>query len=106
MCLICSIDIKSDGVLKKYIDTARSLTAEERGKLLLNNKEIAAIHQEVAQQGQTIAESDEAVLHHYITFINHDNVLYEMDGEKSFPIAHGHTTAETLLEVSNTNCAI
>lgn len=93
--------MKSRGALKKYIDAARSLTAEERGKLLQKNRAIAAIHQEVAQQGQTLAESDEAVLHHYITFINHDNVLYELDGQKSFPIAHGHTTAETLLEVSN-----
>lgn len=34
---------------------------------------------------------------HFICFVNIDNVLYEMDGRKPWPVNHGPTTPESLL---------
>ena len=37
---------------------------------------------------------------HFVTFVVVDNELYELDGRKRFPIAHGPSTAATLLQDS------
>lgn len=58
------------------------------------------VHQELAKEGQTELESGVHVVHHYVAFVNHNNVLYELDGSKLGPVNHGITSAETLLEVS------
>lgn len=41
---------------------------------------------------------NDQVNHHFIAFIERNGVLYELDGRKEFPINHGPTTADTLLE--------
>lgn len=65
-----------------------------------NDSAFTDVHQELAQLGQTDANSSE-VDHHFIVFVNHNNELYELDGAKSFPIKHGRTSSDTLLEVRN-----
>lgn len=49
------------------------------------------------QEGQTNPNSDEKVFHHFIALVKKDNVLYELDGRKMFPIAHGATSDETFV---------
>lgn len=83
------------------MENARNLTAEERGKLLENDAAFTATHQDLAQEGQTEANPEEQVYHHFVAFVNHNNNLYELDGRKSYPINHGKTSADTFLEVSN-----
>lgn len=85
--------------MKKYLDAGRELSPEERGKLLQDDASFTEAHQTLAVEGQTDANPEE-VNHHYVVFVNHDNQLYELDGRKSFPIKHGETSADTLLEVS------
>lgn len=93
------IEIEDGSILKKYLDTARSLTPEERGKLLENDASFTEAHQELAVEGQTDANPNEPVLHHFIVFINHNNELYELDGRKTYPIKHCDTTDDTFLQV-------
>lgn len=86
--------------MKKYLDEARDLTPEIRGKLLENDKSFTDAHQEVAVEGQTDANSGEPVNHHYVAFINFNGQLFEMDGRKSYPIPHGETSDDTFLRVT------
>ncbi|XP_037820722.1 ubiquitin carboxyl-terminal hydrolase [Lucilia sericata] len=55
-------------------------------------------HQALAQEGQTAANPDEKVYHHFIALVNVDGTLYELDGRKSFPIKHGETTDESFVQ--------
>ena len=56
-------------------------------------------HQELAQEGQTDANSGDQVNHHFTVFVNYNNELYELDGRKSYPVNHGATSADNLLQV-------
>lgn len=85
--------------MEKYLNAARELSAEQRGKLLEGFIEISESHKESALEGQTDANSSNPVDHHFVTFVNHEGELYELDGRKSFPVNHGKTSADTLLEV-------
>lgn len=93
------MELLPNGILKKFLNAAQSMSPEERGRLLENDTEFMKVHQELAQEGQTDLGSEEDVAHHFVAFVNHNNVLYELDGEKSRPVSHGSTSAETLLEV-------
>lgn len=89
----------TDGYMKKFIEEAKSLDAAARGALLEKSEGIINAHKELAQEGQTNTPSaEDPVNHHFITFINKDGVLYELDGRKAFPINHGATSPDTLLE--------
>lgn len=97
--LLNSIELEEGSILKNFLDTAKNLTPEERGKLLENDTSIASVHREFAVEGQTEASGDHD-RHHYTVLVNHENELYELDGAQSFPLNHGPTTDETFLQVS------
>lgn len=96
---VFSIELEEGSILKKYIDQARNLSSEERGKLLENDASFSQSHQELAVEGQTDANSGEAVNHHFVAFVNFNNELYELDGRRSYPISHGATSEDTFLLV-------
>lgn len=87
-----------DGILKTFLETAKSLSVEERGKLLEGDSAFSGVHEELAREGAT--DSSEPVNHHFIALVNKDDELYELDGRKSFPIKHGATKTDTFLNVS------
>ena len=84
------IELKDNSVLKNYFDKAKSLTPEERGKLLDSDKEFATCHETIAQEGQTAApSSDEKIYYHFVTFVGTaDGDLIELDGSKNMPVKH------------------
>ncbi|XP_023949033.1 ubiquitin carboxyl-terminal hydrolase isozyme L3 [Bicyclus anynana] len=95
----------SEGHLQKFLEEAKGLDAAGRGKLLESFEGIINAHKELAQEGQTNTPSaDEPVNHHFITFVHKDGALYELDGRKPFPINHGSTTADSLLEDASKIC--
>lgn len=87
----------NDGVLKKYLDTTRPLNPEERGRILEADFAFTEAHRENAEAGQTTANPDEQVNHHFIALINVDGSLYELDGRKSYPVKHGETSEGSFL---------
>lgn len=88
-----------DGPMKKFLEEARSVDAAARGALLEKCQDIIHAHKELAQEGQTNTPSaEDPVNHHFITFIHKDGILYELDGNKAFPINHGVTSPDTILE--------
>jgi len=84
----------SDGVLKEFLKRVKDMTPDERAVALENDMDITSDHQALAEEGQTEADPL-SVYHHFIAFINKDNILYELDGRKNFPIPHGLTSPET-----------
>ncbi|CAH0695104.1 unnamed protein product [Spodoptera exigua] len=91
--------------MKKFLDEAKDMDAPARGKLLEKSDGIIQAHKELAQEGQTNTPSaEDPVNHHFITFVHKDGFLYELDGRKAFPINHGPTTPDSLLEDSAKIC--
>jgi ubiquitin carboxyl-terminal hydrolase L3 len=92
--------VLKDGIQKKFVNSARNLTAEERGKLL---EEDTAFMQTMntnpmpATDESCSTSSDGADLH-FVALIEKNGQLYELDGLKSFPISHGPTTKETFVK--------
>ncbi|XP_046679365.1 ubiquitin carboxyl-terminal hydrolase isozyme L3 [Homalodisca vitripennis] len=88
-----------DGCLKQFFEDTKQATPEERGEMLMKNAGVINAHQELAQEGQTEAPSpNEPVNFHFVALVCKDGDLYELDGRKSFPINHGPTTPDSLLE--------
>uniref|UniRef100_A0A1D1Y734 Ubiquitin carboxyl-terminal hydrolase n=1 Tax=Anthurium amnicola TaxID=1678845 RepID=A0A1D1Y734_9ARAE len=79
-----------DGPLKRLLDKTKNLTPEERAKALEEDEELAEAHKSSASSGQTSTpREDDDVNSHFVTFIEKDGSLYELDGRKPFPINHG-----------------
>ncbi|XP_049819928.1 ubiquitin carboxyl-terminal hydrolase isoform X2 [Aethina tumida] len=94
----------ADGPFKSMLELASKLTPDERGELLLrfnSNSEAFKLfnaHQDLAMEGQTEVNPNEKVNNHFISFVEKDGDLYELDGRKEFPINHGPTNDDTFLE--------
>ena len=59
-----------------------------------------AILQAAAQEGNTAPPPLEEVINlHFVALVHRDGRLWELDGRKSFPIDHGPTSPERLLQV-------
>lgn len=68
--------------------------------MLQNSNTISETHSELAQEGQTEANLNEPVNHHFVAFVEHNGELFELDGRKSSPIPHGKTSPDSLLIVN------
>jgi len=89
----------ADGPFKKLLDESRDLSPVERGELLQKSAEqIMNAHQELSLEGQTEANPNEQSNFHFVAFVHKGGYLYELDGRKDFPVNHGPTTSEKLLE--------
>lgn len=66
--------------MKEFLDKAKDLTFEERGKLLVDTaSDIIDAHEQLAQEGQTPAPQENApVYYHFVAFIEKDGMLYEL----------------------------
>ncbi|GIY67513.1 ubiquitin carboxyl-terminal hydrolase isozyme L3 [Caerostris darwini] len=92
------LDLKPDSVIKKFIDQSKSLSPKEKASLLEQSNEISTAHEISAEQGQTETPGlDEKCNLHFITFVNVNSQLYELDGRKLYPILYGPTSSETFL---------
>ncbi|XP_061698020.1 ubiquitin carboxyl-terminal hydrolase isozyme L3 isoform X2 [Syngnathoides biaculeatus] len=99
------LEFEPNSVLKKFLELTRQMSPQERGAFLQNDESIRVTHESSAQEGQTEAPSiDEKVNLHFIAFVNVGGQLYELDGRKPFPILHGKTSEDTLLEDASEVC--
>ncbi|EFA84077.1 peptidase C12 family protein [Heterostelium album PN500] len=88
-----------DGFFKNFLNTTTNLNVEQRATALALNTEIEKSHEISALQGQSsVPDEDEPVILHFVSFVNVDGHLYELDGRKPFPINHSTTTEATFLE--------
>ncbi|KAI8761691.1 ubiquitin carboxyl-terminal hydrolase [Biomphalaria glabrata] len=86
---------------KTFLEMTNGLSPEERAKFLEQDNKMGAAHDDCAQEGDTQAPSvDERVKSHFVTFVQFNGTLYELDGRKDAPVVHGTTTPDTFLEDS------
>ncbi|GBP45035.1 Ubiquitin carboxyl-terminal hydrolase [Eumeta japonica] len=88
----------SDGPLKSYLKSAEKLDSEGKGMLLENSQALFDAYNEIVQEHQNQDNEEVTVSNHFVTFVHKDGSLYELDGRKQFPVRHGPTGPETLLE--------
>ncbi|XP_068602403.1 ubiquitin carboxyl-terminal hydrolase isozyme L3 [Brachionichthys hirsutus] len=96
---LAHLEFEAGSALRKFVNETVSMTPEEKAAFLEKDESIRVAHESSAQEGQTEAPSrDEKVNLHFVAFVNVGGHLYELDGRKSFPIVHGKTSEDTLLE--------
>ncbi|XP_061547113.1 ubiquitin carboxyl-terminal hydrolase isozyme L3 [Phycodurus eques] len=102
---LARLEFEPNSVLKKFLELTCQMSPQERSAFLENDESIRITHESSAQEGQTEAPSlDEKVNLHFIAFVNVGGQLYELDGRKPFPILHGKTSEDTLLEDASEVC--
>lgn len=88
--------VTAGSYLDRLFTTTATMTPAERADYLEADDEIEVTHESAAAEGQSAQEED--VNTHFVCFTHVDGCLYELDGRKAFPINHGATTTDTLLE--------
>lgn len=97
------LELGDGSILKRFLDETINLTPEERASYLEKNEDIQAVHDAVAQEGQCRVEA--SLNFHFIIFINMDGNLYELDGRMPFPVKHGSTSENSLLQDAAKICS-
>lgn len=92
-------DFEPDSSIKEFIRESKQMEPEVKANKFENCDVIANAHESASTQGQTEAPAaSESVEYHFISIIQSNNIIYEMDGRKHGPINHGPTTPETFLK--------
>jgi len=93
------IEIISESVFSKFLSDAKHMSPSEIGKRLETDTSIQDAHKVCAEEGQSEAiAAEENVDLHFVALVHVDGNLYELDGNKPFPINHGVTSDQTFLE--------
>ncbi|CAI2728449.1 unnamed protein product [Schistosoma spindalis] len=92
------LSIKDGSFLSSVLKEFENKTPDERGVIVESQKEISALHEKSALEGQTEAPNAESKTNlHFVCFVEHDGSLYELDGRKNAPILHGSITSAGFL---------
>ncbi|KAL9544190.1 hypothetical protein PS6_008890 [Mucor atramentarius] len=79
-----------DGLFKRIFDATREMTYEERGEYLESCSELAKLHHKSACSGQShTPHIDDSCSNHYVSFVEVDGDIYELDGGRPLPVSHG-----------------
>jgi ubiquitin carboxyl-terminal hydrolase L3 len=85
--------------LERFYAATATLTPEEIADYLENDDTVEEIHASAAEEGQSdVPDDQQDVDTHFICFSCVDGHLYELDGRKAFPINHGPSSPDTVLE--------
>lgn len=90
--------LEKDKFLGQFYEKTMLLTPEQRAEALEDDDEIEQAHEAAASSGDSKqAEDLSSVNLHFVALVNVNGTLYELDGRKEFPIPHGPTSEETML---------
>lgn len=95
--------IEKDSILFKTKEHFKGKSSKERADIFKNSMSIKNTHKEATQEGQTKTDEKDDVNNHFVAFIWKEGSVYEMDGQKSFPINHGECTQDEFL---NKTCEV
>eukprot|EP00897_Mesotaenium_endlicherianum_P006235 jgi/Mesen1/563/ME000105S10737 len=96
-----TLQLKGDSWLQKFFQETSSMSPSERAKHLEEDTQLEEAHSAAAVVGDTAApDINEAVNFHFVAFVCVDGSLYELDGSRPFPVNHGPSTPDSLLQDS------
>uniref|UniRef100_A0A1I7UMQ7 Ubiquitin carboxyl-terminal hydrolase n=1 Tax=Caenorhabditis tropicalis TaxID=1561998 RepID=A0A1I7UMQ7_9PELO len=84
------------GKFAKWFEKAKLVKEEERSDLLSGDTELAEAHEETAEEGET--EQTDHVDYHFITYVNKNGKLFEIDSCAPFPRPLGKTSDSTMIK--------
>ncbi|KAF0297357.1 Ubiquitin carboxyl-terminal hydrolase isozyme L3 [Amphibalanus amphitrite] len=88
----------SSGPLAEFFSQTAGQTPEERAVSLEKFQQLEAAHEAASHEGQTETPSrDDKLDKHFISFVQVDGHLYELDGRRPAPVNHGPSSPETFL---------
>ena len=87
--------VRPGSFLEKFKEEMNGKSPEEIGKFVLYNKKMQESHTEAVVQGETKIE--EQVNYHFISLVEKDGFIYDLDGCKEFPVNHVPCLRETFL---------
>lgn len=76
-----------ESYLDKFKNEGQAKSADERGKIFKESKSLLEEHKSASSEGQS--ESKSECNSHFISFIQSNGRLFEMDGFKKCPVDHG-----------------
>jgi ubiquitin carboxyl-terminal hydrolase L3 len=92
------VELRPDSFFDKFRRRTSTMTPDDRAAALLTETALQEAHQNFAEQGQTTApDPEEKIDLHFIAFVEHGGVLFELDGRKSGPVEHGATSRASVL---------
>lgn len=91
-----SFQLEDGKFFANFLSGAADLSPSERAGALGESKDLEESHEEAAREGSSAIPQN--VNLHFVCFVRgSDGVLYELDGRKKGPVAHGKTEPEALL---------
>ncbi|CAJ1345828.1 unnamed protein product [Effrenium voratum] len=92
-----ALGISPESPIGKFLETIKGKTPQDAGLALVDATDLHSASEASARGGQTAApEAHADVDAHFICFVEKDGDLYELDGNKAFPINHGPTDGDLL----------
>jgi len=85
-----AMGVPADSAIARFLGATKGKSPQEAGAALADAAELHCASEASAQGGQTAApEATASVDAHFICFVEKDGDVYELDGNKAFPINHG-----------------
>jgi len=91
------LGLSEESPIGKFLKTIKGKAPKDAGLALVDATDLHSASEASARGGQTAApEATADVDAHFICFVEKDGDLYELDGNKAFPINHGPTAGDLL----------
>ncbi len=89
--------IETNSYLDRFLQRC-SQNSDKNGALIEEDKELEALHENATVEGQSERPGKEDdISTHFVCFCENEGFLYELDGTKPFPVNHGKSSPESLL---------
>lgn len=88
--------VEAGSYIDKFLNDTKDSKPEDKGKSFESAAEIKNEHKGASQQGQSAVQND--CDSHFISFVEYQGNLWELDGMKKCPVNHGPCTADELLQ--------
>ncbi|KAG8197056.1 hypothetical protein JTE90_004325 [Oedothorax gibbosus] len=86
-------------VAGKFIEDTKSMSPQDKAEFLEGSNEIsAALKDSVSEEVRNAPPSLEDMCPHFIALVQVNGKLYELDGRKTVPVAHGDTNPDSFLK--------